>query len=160
MLARLTKNIGRYTNETGRKILPSGGGLRAVHRRSSTAPLVKDAGRRGRRPLRNPIGKHLVGADAYIGPPYALLAMCHCETSDRCHWLWQSVPLAPLPKGGWHGEAVTGGYLTAPLVTLRRGDPCGRPPIAPPAGHTGPALQGVALSGPGGQSRPPLQPFS
>ena len=31
---------------------------------------------------------------------------------SRCaHWLWQSaspVPLAPLPKGGWHGEAVTG----------------------------------------------------
>ena len=43
---------------------------------------------------------------------------------------WQSaspVPLAPLPKGGWHGEAVTGGFLTAPLITLRRGDPCGRP---------------------------------
>ena len=38
--------------------------------------------------------------------PTALLVMCHCETSDRCHWLWQSVPLAPLPKGGWHGEAV------------------------------------------------------
>ena len=32
-----------------------------------------------------------VGADAYIGPLTALLAMCHCETSDRCHWLWQSV---------------------------------------------------------------------
>ena len=24
------------------------------------------------------------------------------------------VPMAPLPKGGWHGEAVTGGYLTSP----------------------------------------------
>ena len=23
------------------------------------------------------------------------------------------VPLAPLPKGDWHGEAVTGGFLTA-----------------------------------------------
>ena len=66
---RLTKSIGRYTNETGQKILPSDGGLRADHRRSSTAPLVKDAGRRGRRPLRNPIGKPSVGADAYIGPP-------------------------------------------------------------------------------------------
>ncbi len=62
VLVRLTKSIGRYTNETGQKILPSGGGLRAEHRRSSTAPLVKDAGRRGRRPLRNPIGKPSVGA--------------------------------------------------------------------------------------------------
>ena len=33
-----------------------------------TVPFIKDAGRRGRRPLRNPIGKHSVGADAYIGP--------------------------------------------------------------------------------------------
>ena len=24
------------------------------------------------------------------------------------------VPKAPLPKGGWHGEAVTGGYIFAP----------------------------------------------
>ena len=24
------------------------------------------------------------------------------------------VPLAPLPKGGWHGEAVAGGFLTSP----------------------------------------------
>ena len=23
-------------------------------------------------------------------------------------------PLGPLPKGGWHGEAMTGGYLTSP----------------------------------------------
>ena len=37
--------------------------------------------------------------------------------SQCAHWLWQSaspVPLAPLPKGGWHGEAVTGGFLFAP----------------------------------------------
>ena len=44
--------------------------------------------------------------------PTALLVMCHCETSDRCHWLWQSVPLAPLPKGGWHGEAVAGRFFS------------------------------------------------
>ena len=24
------------------------------------------------------------------------------------------VPSAPLPKGGWHGEAVTEGYLSVP----------------------------------------------
>ena len=36
---------------------------------------------------------------------------------------------SPLPKGGWHGEAVTGGFLTSPhlLQPFRRGDPCGRP---------------------------------
>ena len=60
--------------------------------------------------------------------PTALLAMCHCEASALTGCDNPSpVSLAPLPKGGWHGEAVTGGYLTAPLVTLRRGDPCGRP---------------------------------
>ena len=33
------------------------------------------------------------------------------------------VPLAPLPKGGCHGEAVTGGFLTSPhlLQRFRRG---------------------------------------
>ena len=46
-----------------------GGGMRAVHRRSSTAPLVKDAGRRGRRPLRNPIGKRCVGVGLPDDPP-------------------------------------------------------------------------------------------
>ena len=55
--------------------------------------------------------------------------MCHCEGAQRP---WQSVSSAPLPKGGWHGEAVTGGFLSPRTsVTLRRGDPCGRPPIAP-----------------------------
>ena len=34
---------------------------------------------------------HSVGAGVPDGPLTALLAMCHCETSDRCHWLWQSV---------------------------------------------------------------------
>ena len=48
-----------------------------------------------------------------------LQKQCHCEGAPRP---WQSaspVPSAPLPKGGWHGEAVTGGFLsrTAPLVT-------------------------------------------
>ena len=42
--------------------------------------------------------------------------------SQCAHWLWQSatpVPLAPLPKGGWHGEAVTGGFLPAPASRKR-----------------------------------------
>ena len=34
-----------------------------------TAPLVTDAGRRGRRPLRNPIRKHSVGADGPVAVP-------------------------------------------------------------------------------------------
>ena len=57
------------------------------------------APQQGHRPLRNPIGKHSVGVDAYIGP----------------------TRIFP----------------------------------APTAGHTGPALQSVALPGPGGQGRPP-----
>ena len=36
-----------------------------------------------------------VGAGVPDGPLTALLAMCHCETSDRCHWLWQSASSAP-----------------------------------------------------------------
>ena len=40
------------------------GGVPSPRRR--TAPLVTDAGRRGRRPLRNPIRKHSVGADASV----------------------------------------------------------------------------------------------
>ena len=69
------------------------------------------------------------------------LSPCHCEASDRCHWLWQSappckkhviarpvrklvvairtpVPSALLPKGGWHGEAVTGGF--SPRTNLQQ----------------------------------------
>ena len=59
-----------------------------------------------------------VGDDAHIVPLYRTPCKtpCHCETSDRCHWLWQSVPSAPLPKGGWHGEAVTGGFLFTPQL--------------------------------------------
>ena len=35
-----------------------------------------------------------------------------------------------MPKGGWHGKAVTGGFFfrIALLVAVRRGDPRGRPP--------------------------------
>ena len=45
------------------------------------------------------------------------------------NWSWQSaspVPLAPLPKGGWHGEAVTGGYISAPHSLCPK-----MPPAAP-----------------------------
>ena len=62
--------------------------------RASAAPLVTDAGRCGHRPLRSSIGEWRCrgrppGRPAQ--PHTALLAKtCHCETSDRCHWLWQS----------------------------------------------------------------------
>ena len=62
--------------------------------------------------------------------------MLNLSLRSQCvHWLWQSatpVPSAPLPKGGWHGEAVTGGFLTAPLVkdAGRRG----RRPLRNPIG--------------------------
>ena len=41
---------------------------------------------------------------------------CHCEpVIDSLVWQSASpVPLAPLPKGGWHGEAVTGGFFPRP----------------------------------------------
>ena len=50
-------------------------------------------------------------------PPIALLAKTVSLRSQCAHWLWQSVsPVlkAPLPKGGWHGEAVTGGFFPRP----------------------------------------------
>ena len=45
--------------------------------------------------------------------PHSLQKPCHCEpVTDSL--VWQSVPpsLASLPKGGWHGEAVTGGFFS------------------------------------------------
>ena len=68
---------------------------------------------------------------------------CHCEGAKRP---WQSaslVPMAPLPKGGWHGKAVTGGFFF---------------PTAP-AGHAGPALQSAALSGRADRAVHPYKPF-
>ena len=43
--------------------------------------------------LRNPIGKYFVGVGLPDDPFYRTPCKipCHCETSDRCHWLWQSV---------------------------------------------------------------------
>ena len=52
------------------------------------------SGRRGRRPLRNSIGKRSVGADAYIGPPHRTL-----KNPLFFPFLFQlsSLPLAPRP---------------------------------------------------------------
>ena len=56
-----------------------------------------------------------VGADASVRPPTTHRTPCNVSLRSQCaHWLWQSaspVPSAPLPKGGWHGEAVTGGFF-------------------------------------------------
>ena len=118
---------------------------RSPHRPASTAPLITGAGRRGRRPLRSSIGKHSVGADAYIGPPHR----------TPCN-----------PSVGATLAVARGRGRAPPLRTTRytffgAGVLDGPTRIfpAPPAGHTGPALQGVALSGLGGQGRPPLQPI-
>ncbi len=37
---------------------------------------------------------------------------CHCEAGAHtgCGNPYPPVLKAPLPKGGWHGEAVTGGF--------------------------------------------------
>ena len=75
--------------------------------------------------------------------------------SQCAHWLWQSaspVPSAPLPKGGWHGEAVTGGFLFTPhpLQRPRRGRcphrPAHRTPCKTPC-HCEPVtdVTGVAI---------------
>ena len=56
-----------------------------------------------------------VGADAHIAPPYRTPGkkLCHCEPVTDVTGVAIRT-LGPLPKGGWHGEAVTGGYLTSP----------------------------------------------
>ena len=49
---------------------------------------------------------------------------CHCETSDRCHWLWQSaspVPRPPCLKGAGTAKPCLGDSSSALLVPLRRG---------------------------------------
>ena len=95
--------------------------------------------------------------------PHLLQKPCHCEpVTDSL--LWQSVPpsLAPLPKGGWHGEAVTGGFFShipnnvsvgagfyparssAPLVT--DAGRCGHRPLQNPIGK--PSVGADAYIGP------------
>ena len=56
-----------------------------------------------------------------FSPPSAvILVQCHCEASANTGCGNPShIPSAPLPKGGWHGEAVTGGFLSAPYLLLR-----------------------------------------
>ena len=76
-----------------------------------------------------------VGRDPCVPPPPALLVNGVIARPVRKLVVAIRVPRpqAPLPKGDWHGEAVTGGFLSPlhPLQRPRRGDPCGRPPIAP-----------------------------
>ncbi len=76
------------------------------------APLITDAGRRGRRPLRNSIGKHPVGDDAHIVPPGLIphLLLTVSLRSQCAHWLWQSVLLV-----------LCAGVLRIPTTSLRTG---------------------------------------
>ena len=93
----------------------------------SSAPHVTS--RRGDpcgRPLRRTPCNPFVGADASVRPPGLYRISNNVSLRSQCaHWLWQSaspVPLAPLPKGGWHGKAVTGGFRSPRTsCTLRRG---------------------------------------
>jgi len=77
-----------------------------------------------------------VGADDPVRPPGLYRISYNVSLRDQsANWSWQSaspVPMAPLPKGGWRGEAVTGGFLTAShsLQPLRRGGVLPRPPDA------------------------------
>ena len=82
-----------------------------------------------------PICNKNVGADASARPPTLhrtpCKTPCHCETSDRCHWLWQSaspIPQVPLPKGAGTAKPCLGDSSSALLVTLRRGGVLPRPP--------------------------------
>ena len=72
-----------------------------------------------------PDGGALMGLD----PGTKTIGTAFCDAG----WRFASppVPSAPLPKGGCPGEAVPGGFFSRPYKPFRRGDPCGRPPIAP-----------------------------
>ena len=63
-----------------------------------TAPLVTDAGRCGHRPLRNPIGKPFVGADAPVRPPIPYRthgkARVPCPTKMPC----RAGPMCPAAR--------------------------------------------------------------
>ena len=56
-----------------------------------------------------------VGATLAVARPDSYRISYNVSLRSQCaHWLWQSatpVPLAPLPKGDWHGKAVTGGFF-------------------------------------------------
>ena len=58
---------------------------------------------------------HSVGATLAVARPDSYRISYNVSLRSQCaHWLWQSatpVPSAPLPKGGWHGKAVTGGFF-------------------------------------------------
>ena len=114
------------------------------------AKSYRETLRRGR-PLRSPAHRTScnpsVGADApplrtaryasvwagvLDGPPHR--TPCNLSLRSRCaHRLWQSaspVPSAPLPKGGSHGEAVTGGFYFAPQQGHRPlRNPIGKPSV-------------------------------
>ena len=61
-----------------------------------------------------------IGRGALTPPQATLRSSCNLSLRDQfANWSWQSaspVLKAPLPKGGWHGEAVTGGFLTPPRL--------------------------------------------
>ena len=85
---------------------------------------------------------------------------CHCETSDRCHWLWQSaspVPKAPLPKGGWHGKAVTGGFFSR--TPGRAHGPCPTKCCVTGTGRTGSSAPTSASVGADAHIGPPTAPL-
>ena len=112
--------------------------LRACAARPNRAALcVYRAVRCGHRALRSSIGKRSVGDDAYIVPPLpAIKLSVGADASIRpnrpCpappvknHVIARPVrklvvairiprPHGPLPKEGWHGKAVTGGYISVP----------------------------------------------
>ena len=57
-----------------------------------------------------------------IREPTVVLAKPVSLRGQFANWPWQSaspVPSAPLPKGDWHGEAVTGGFFPARTYSKR-----------------------------------------
>ena len=59
-----------------------------------------------------------VGATLAVARPTAPLVKKLSLRGQFANWPWQSaspVPSPPLPKGGWYGEAVTGGFFSAPV---------------------------------------------
>ncbi len=115
----------------------------ALRPHNDTFVRVRWGGRPRGSPLRTSIGKRCVGADAYIGPVAPIFKPCvgrraltpppntpctpckipcHCEPVTYVTGVAIRNPPSlkvPLPKGGWHGEAVTGGFFPVRIYRKR-----------------------------------------
>ena len=103
-----------------------------------------------------------IGWGAPTLPPTTLRSSCNLSLRSRCaHRLWQSaspVLKAPLPKGGWHGAAVTGGFFSR--TCGRAHGPCPTRCCVIGPGRTGPSTPTNLFVGADAHIGPPSRPLA